>query len=275
MTRGMAMTTSKKATPKVKDVEAAMAAKAEGKSVATRGKTSAKVPAKRTPTVIEGVAVTEHIDPDAERALKDPAVAADYNAAKTLFRDLLDLEGQRLEKLKAIAETLTDLRAHFKQPGSKGRRIDWNGDSTEYKALAALLYRDLGLEGADHDSTKRSIRYQVENVKRERVPAKQWEHYGIQALTRGQRQALTAKFGKNLDEVETAAEETGKQAAQGTVTGAQLVALAKRIDAGISVYSMASLRTMTPNQRKTFREQLADTRAKTDALLKELDGLDG
>ncbi|MEV7467184.1 hypothetical protein AB0O20_11885 [Streptomyces kronopolitis] len=269
------MTTKKQATPKVKDVEAAMAAKAEGMSVATRGKTSAKVPAKRTPTVIEGVAVTEHVDPDAERALKDPAVAADFNAAKTLFRDLLDLEGQRLEKLKAIAETMMDLRAHFKQPGSKGRRIDWNGDSTEYKALAALLYRDLGLEGQDHDSTKRSIRYQVENVKRERVPAKQWEHYGIQALTRGQRQALTAKFGKNLGEVETAAEETGKQAAQGTVTGAQLVALAKRIDAGISVYSMASLRTLTPNQRKTFREQLADTRAKTDALLKELDGLDG
>lgn len=266
-------------TKTVKQVEADMAAKAAADKKAAKRSSGGRppgsnAPAKKTPDVLSGMVTTETIDPNAERALKNEKVAADYNEAKRLYQSLMEVEKSRLEVLQSIAEKLMDLRAHFKEPGSRGRRIDWNGESLAYRALASLLLRDLGLDGPDHNSTKRSIRYQIENVKRERVPQKDWEHFGISALTRGQRQALTAKFGKAHDGVEETAKETAERASTGQVTGAQLVTLAKRIDAGISVYSMASLRTLTPAQRTTFREQLEDTRQKTEAILQELDELD-
>jgi hypothetical protein len=263
----------------VEEVEAAMAAKKQadtkaGKRTGSGGRTPGGQVAKRTPEVLSGKVATEVIDPDAERALKDKEVATTYAEAKASGRAYLELEGKATEALREVAVKLMDLRAHFKEPGSRGRRTDWNGESVEYKALAALLYKDLGMAGPDYDSTRRSVRYQVENVKRDVIPKKDWAHYGVSALTRGQRQALTAKFGKVAPAVEETAKETAEQASTGTVTGAQLVTLAKRIDAGISVYSLASLRSLTPAQRKTFRDQLEDTRQKTAALLEELDGLD-
>ncbi|MFJ9408588.1 hypothetical protein [Streptomyces sp. NPDC101393] len=266
----------------VQEVEAAMAAKQDADTADTKPvkrSSGGRTPGgghvtKRTPSVLSGTVLTEAIDPDAERALKNEAVAADYNAAKARGKEYLKLEGRAADALRKVAEALMDLRAHFKEPGSRGRKIDWNGESVEYKALAQLLYSDLGLSGGDHDSTRRSVRYQIENVKRDRIPKKDWDHYGLSALTRGQRQALTAKFGKAHGDMEEAAKQTAEKASTGSVTGTQLVALAKRIDAGISVYSMASLRTLTPAQRKTFRDQLEDTRQKTAALLEELDGLD-
>lgn len=253
----------------VKQVEADMAAK----EASHRADTD-RPPATEGVGVLAGVVATESIDPDAERALAIEDVATDYQEAKERVRAYLDLDGRRTSALRAVAEKLMDLRSHFKQPGSRGKRTDWNGESNEYRALANLLYTDLGLSGDVGDSTKRNVRHQVENVKRLRIPKKDWEHYGVQALTRGQRQALTAKFGKAVDQVEAVAEETAAKATTGQTTGAQLVTLIKRIDAGISVYSLASLSTMTPSQRKTFREQLEDTRQKTDALLEELDALD-
>ncbi|MBA0054308.1 hypothetical protein E0L36_26690 [Streptomyces sp. AJS327] len=265
------MATAKKAT--------GAATKAATKRTTTK-KASSRTPAKKaampdgTPQVLSGKVVTEHIDPDAERALADPDVAADYQEAKVQLQELARIEGRRTEVLKAVAQKLVDLRAHFNQPGSRGRRTDWNGESVEYVALAELVYRDAGVEGPDADTTKRSIRHHVENVKREVVPAKDWEHFGIQALTRGQRQALTAKSAKALEEVGSSAEEMASAATAGKATGQQLVQLIKRIDAGLSVYSLASLRAMTPAQRKTFRRELEDAKGKTDQLLTELDSLD-
>lgn len=280
------MVTRKGKTKTVKDVEAEMARKeaamagdATGHTVSTgqvamTDDAADRSAAKRTPSVLSGTVVAESVDPNAERALKDKGVAADYRAAKSLFLELKELEGERVAKLRAIADKLMDLRAHFKEPGSRGKRIDWNGISQDYKAVATLLYRDVGIDGEEHASTQRSVRYQVENVKRERVPKKDWDHYGVQALTRGQRQALASKFGKNLDSLKTAADETGKSAATGQVTGAQLVTLAKQIDRGISVYSQAPLQALTPKQRQTFRDQLQHTRERTEAILRELDGLE-
>lgn len=231
--------------------------------------------AANAPKVLSGRVVTESVDPNAERALRDPAVAADYNAAKKTLQELVRLEGRRTKVLKSLARQLCSLRAHFKQPGTRGRRpTDWNGESVEYQALANLLYVDVGLAGPEHESTKRAIRHHVEDVKRELVPAKDWDRYGIQALSRGQRQALASKSAKALEDVAETAEATAAQASAGQATGAQLVSLAKRIDAGISVYSTTSLRTLTPAQRTTFREQLEDTREKADAILRELDSLD-
>lgn len=274
--------TKKAATPKKRTPAKRTPAKVATADTATKTEADvlAEVAAKEAdmsggaPTVLAGRVVTEHVDPDAERALKDPQVATDYNEAKSHLQELAALEKNRTEVLKAVAQKLMDLRAHFKQPGSKGRRTDWNGESVEYQALAKLAYQDAGVLGPEADTTKRSIRHHVEDVKRELVPAKDWEHFGIQALTRGQRQVLTAKSAKALEEVGASAEETGSAAATGKATGQQLVTLIKRIDAGLSVYSLASLRTLTPPQRQTFRQELEEAKTKTDQLLNELDGLD-
>lgn len=271
-------TTGKADTVNATDVLADIESRAADMEVATSPVTQ-KTPVAtfsdgRPPAVLSGMVVEESVDPNAERALRDPAVATDYNAAKVALREYGDLETRRTESLKRIARSLMDLRAHFKEPGSKGRRVDWNGKSREYEALATLLYRDAGLEGPTADSAKRAVRHHVEDVKREMVPKKQWEHYGVQALTRGQRAQLTSRFGKAHDALEEAATSAASRASSGQATGAQLVALAKRIDAGMSVYSMASLRALSTPQRRTFRDQLQETRERADALLRELEEME-
>jgi DNA-binding transcriptional ArsR family regulator len=242
----------------VAEPESRMTAKAEELA------TGKDVEVRRAPQVLEGRVVTEHVDPDAERALKNRQVAADYNTAKASLRTYADLDGKRTEALKAVAASLVTLRSHFKEPGTRGRRVDWNGNSVEYNALAALLYRDVGLEGEQAESTKRAI-----------VPVKDWDHYNIQALTRGERAGLEKRAAKALTGVADTSDATAGQAAKGNATGHQLVTLMSRIDQGMSVFSTASLRVMSPAQRKKFRDQAQEARDRADALLRELDGLDG
>jgi DNA-binding GntR family transcriptional regulator len=253
----------------VAEPESRMTAKAEELA------TGKDVEVRRAPQVLEGRVVTEHVDPDAERALKNRQVAADYNTAKASLRTYADLDGKRTEALKAVAASLVTLRSHFKEPGTRGRRVDWNGNSVEYNALAALLYRDVGLEGEQAESTKRAIRHHVEDRKRAVVPVKDWDHYNIQALTRGERAGLEKRAAKALTGVADTSDATAGQAAKGNATGHQLVTLMSRIDQGMSVFSTASLRVMSPAQRKKFRDQAQEARDRADALLRELDGLDG
>ncbi|MFJ8504396.1 GntR family transcriptional regulator [Streptomyces avermitilis] len=251
------------------ELAARMSAKAEVLE-AVNGK---DVGAREVPKVLEGKVVTAHVDPDAERALKDPEVAADFNAAKASLRTYADLDGKRTDALKAVAKSLVTLRSHFQEPGSR-KRVDWNGNSGPYQALVRLMYMDLGLEGERADSTKRAIRHHVEDRKREVVPAKDWDHYGIQALTRGERAGLEKRTAKALSSVVETSDATAGEASKGRATGHQLVTLAKRIDAGLAVFSTASLRVMSPAQRKTFVDQVREARDRADAILREAEGLE-
>ncbi|MGP3940497.1 hypothetical protein [Streptomyces sp. 6N106] len=229
---------------------------------------------RQTPKVLSGRVVGEEIDPNAARALRDPAVAADYAEIKTGIRQYVELDKNRTEALKFIARKLMDLRAHFKEPGSRGRMIDWNGGSDAYSALATLVYRDAGLTGPDAESTKRAVRYHVESLKRELVPRKQWDHYGIQELTQSQRQQLANAFQAEHKRVNETTQEVSRKALAGEVTGSQLVSLAKSIDRGVAAYSAETLKKLTPKQRGEVRERMQSLRQHADELLQELDSLD-
>ncbi|MFF1738581.1 GntR family transcriptional regulator [Streptomyces mirabilis] len=218
------------------------------------------------PKVLEGRLVTEHVDPEAEKALKREDVAQAYQRSKDVGRAWLAAEGRATEAKKEMARKLMDLRELFKHKGHP----DWNGDSRPYQALVSLLYQDLGVEPPH----RRAILHHVEDLKRERVPLTLWGKFGVQALTRGQRAGLERRATQALTSVTETAGAAADQAAKGKATGHQLVTLMSRIDQGMAVFSTASLRVMTPAQRKKFRDQAQEARDRADALLNELDGLE-
>jgi DNA-binding transcriptional regulator YhcF (GntR family) len=219
------------------------------------------------PQVLAGTrVVTEHVDPNAERALKRADVAQAYQESKVLGREWLDAEGKATEAKRRMSAKLMELRQLFTYKGDP----DYNGQSPEYQALAALLYQDIG---ADRNA-QRAILHHVEDRKREAIPRAKWAKFGVDELTRGQRAGLEKKTAKALTEVSETAQATAGQASKGKATGNQLVTLAKRIDAGMAVFSTASLRVMTPTQRKTFADQVKEARDRADALLRELEALD-
>ncbi|KWT60590.1 hypothetical protein ADL21_18210 [Streptomyces albus subsp. albus] len=218
------------------------------------------------PRVLEGRVVTEHVDPDAKRALEREEVAAAFQEGMELGRAWVTAEGHATEAKKALAAKLMDLRELFEHKNYP----DWNGDSREYQAVASLLYQDLGVEPPQ----RRAVLHHVENLKRERIPEVLWDMFGVSALTRGQRAQLEKNAGKASDEVGTTSKALAGQAAKGKATGHQLVTLAKRIDHGMAVFSTASLRVMTPKQRTAFRDDVKAARDRADALLRELEGLE-
>ncbi|MFG2206658.1 winged helix-turn-helix domain-containing protein [Streptomyces sp. NPDC048638] len=225
------------------------------------------VPASReAPEVLSGRVITEHIDPDAERALKRPEVAQAYQEGRELGRAWVAAEGRATEAKRALSVKLMDMREMFQHKG----HLDWNGQSREYQALAALLYQDLGVDMP----AQRAVLHHLEDRKRERVPKALWPEFGVEELTRGQRAGLGRKAAKALTEVSQTADAAAGQAAKGKTTGHQLVTLAKRIDQGMAVFSTASLRVLTPKQRQTFRDEVKAARDHADALLRELEGLD-
>ncbi|WP_326648323.1 GntR family transcriptional regulator [Streptomyces sp. NBC_01750] len=236
-------------------------------------RTAAKAQAKaaelvvHTPQVLKGTrVVTEHVDPNAERALKRAGVAQAYQETKTLGRQWLDAEGRATEAKRAMSAKLMELRQMFTYRGDP----DYNGQSSEYQALAALLYQDLGAD----KSAQRAILHHVEDRKREIIPPAKWDKFGVEPLTRGERAGLEKKAAKALTEVSDMAKATAVEARKGKATGAQLVTLATQIEHGVAVFSTASLRVMSPAQRKTFREQMQATRDQAEAALQELDSLD-
>ncbi|WP_328386321.1 Lsr2 family protein [Streptomyces sp. NBC_00400] len=207
--------------------------------------------------------------PTALVALEDPKVSEIYNAAKPLVAEYHQVEGRATELLREISRKLMDLRSLFKDDNG---RTDWNGNSAQYKALADGLMREAGIPADSEGSTRRAIGHHIEDRKRERIPAKEHDYYGVQALTRGQRQGLAQKQAKALVEVDKVVKDTKK--AKGSADGAQMVVLARKIDAGISAYHETQLAALSPAQRKTFRQTLEETRAKTDALLAKLQELE-
>ncbi|MFD5392772.1 hypothetical protein ACFWJW_00720 [Streptomyces sp. NPDC127097] len=207
--------------------------------------------------------------PTALKALEDPKVSEIYNAAKPLVAEYNSVEGRATELLREISHKLMDLRSLFKDDNG---RIDWNGGSAAYRAVADALLREAGIPADSEGSTRRAIGHHIEDRKRERIPAKEHDYYGVQALTRGQRQGLAQKQAKALVEVDKGAKDVKK--AKGTADGAQMVVLARKIDAGISAYHEAQLVALSPAQRKTFRQTLEETRAKADALLAKLQELE-
>ncbi|MFE5616279.1 GntR family transcriptional regulator [Streptomyces sp. NPDC056524] len=225
-----------------------------------------EVATREAPKVLEGRVVTEHVDPNAERALKRKDVAQAYQEAKVLGREWLAAEGRATDAKRAVAAKLMDLREMFKHKGDP----DFNGQSPEYQALAALLYQDIG---ADR-TAQRAILHHVEDRKRAVIPPAQWAKFGVDPLTRGERQGLEKKAAKALTTVDETAKATAGEARKGKSTGHQLVTLAKRIDQGLAVFSTASLRVMSPAQRRTFADELKAARDQADAVLMELEGLD-
>lgn len=242
------------------ELEIRMAAKVEAKT-----ETGQEVEA-HTPQVLAGRVVTEHVDPNAERALKREGVAEAYAEAKDLGRAWLEAEGRATEAKKAVAAKLMHLRQMFTYKGDP----DYNGQSAEYQALAALLYQDIGAD----KTAQRAILHHVEDRKRVVIPPAQWDKFGVEALTRGERAGLEKRAAKALTTVAETAKATAGEARKGKVAGHHLVTLAKSIDDGLSVFSTTSLRVMTPAQRRTFADQVKDARDRADALLKELEGLD-
>ncbi|MGG7572577.1 Lsr2 family DNA-binding protein [Streptomyces sirii] len=207
--------------------------------------------------------------PTALTALENPKVSEIYNAAKPLVAEYHKVEGRATELLREISHKLMDLRSLFKDDNG---RTDWNGGSAPYRAVADALLREAGIPADSEGSTRRAIGHHIEDRKRERVPAKDHDYYGVQALTRGQRQGLAQKQAKALVEVDEGVKDAKK--AKGSADGAQMVVLARKIDAGISAYHEAQLSALSPAQRKTFRQALEETRAKTDALLAKLQELE-
>ncbi|MER6031599.1 GntR family transcriptional regulator [Streptomyces sp. NPDC001851] len=244
------------------DLVARMAAKAEAKTRAANG----KVAVRESPQVLEGRVVTEHVDPNAERALKREDVAEAYQEAKVLGREWLAAEGRATEAKKAVAVKLMDLRAMFTYKGDP----DYNGQSPEYQAVAKLLYQDIGADA----SAQRAILHHVEDRKRAVIPPAQWAKFGVDPLTRGERAGLEKKTAKALTTVADTAKAAASQARKGKATGHQLVTLMSRIDQGMAVFSTASLRVMSPAERRKFREQAEETKARAEALLQELEGLE-
>ncbi|WP_371588629.1 hypothetical protein [Streptomyces virginiae] len=246
-------------TESAKGLTAGMAAKAEalkGSEVATR----------ETPKVLEGLVVTEHIDPNAERALKREDVARVYQETKILGRTWLDTDTRATKAKRDMSAKLMELRQMFTYKGDP----DYNGKSSEYQALAALLYQDLGAD----KTAQRAILHHVEDRKREMIPPSKWDKFGVDPLSRGQRASLEKKTAKALTGVSDTAKAMAGEAHKGKATGAQLVTLARQIEHGVAVFSVASLRVMTPAQRKAFRDQMKATRDQADAALRELDSLD-
>ncbi|WP_037838577.1 Lsr2 family protein [Streptomyces sp. NRRL S-1813] len=218
--------------------------------------------------VVEG-AIVGAPSPAALAALEDPKVSEIYNAAKPLVAEYHQVEGRATELLREISRKLIDLRSLFKDDNG---RTDWNGNSATYKALADALLREAGIPADSEGSTRRAIGHHIEDRKRECIPAKEHDYYGVQALTRGQRQGLAQRQAKALVEVDKVVKDTKK--AKGPADGAQMVVLARKIDAGISAYHETQLAALSPTQRKTFRQTLEETRAKADALLAKLQELE-
>lgn len=219
------------------------------------------------PQVLQGTrVVTEHVDPNAERALKREGVAEAYREVKALGRAWLEAEGRATEVKKAVAAKLMELRQIFTYKGDP----DYNGQSSEYQALAKLLYQDIGADA----SAQRAILHHVEDCKRVVIPPAQWAKFGVNALTRGERAGLERKTAKALAAVSETTETTAVEARNGKATGRQLVTLMSSIDQGMAVFSTASLRVMTPAERRRFADQARETRERAEALLRELEGLE-
>ncbi|WP_037790550.1 Lsr2 family DNA-binding protein [Streptomyces natalensis] len=250
------------ATPSTDEITARMAEKTVEKEKAAD---KAAALARR---VVEGNIVGGP-SPTALTALKDPKVSEIYNATKPLVTEYGQVEGRATELLRAISHKLMDLRSLFKDDAG---RTDWNGGSAQYRAVADALLREAGIPADSEGSTRRAIGHHIEDRKRERIPAKEHAYYGVQALTRGQRQGLAQKQAKALVEVDKGVKDAKK--AKGSADGAQMVVLARKIDAGISAYHEAQLSALSPAQRKTFRQTLEETRAKADALLAKLQELE-
>ncbi|WP_338932649.1 GntR family transcriptional regulator [Streptomyces netropsis] len=245
-------------TESAEELVAKMTARAEEKS--------AELAPRETPPVLEGRVITAHVDPDAERALKNPDVAQAYQEGKVLGQAWMEAEGRATEAKRALSHKLMDLRELFMFKGHP----DYSGQSREYQALVSLLYQDLGVG----KSGQRAILHHLEDRKRERVPKALWSKFGVEELSRGQRAGLEKKAAQALTSVAETAAATAGQAAKGKSTGHQLVTLAKRIDAGMAVFSTASLRVMTPAQRRTFVDQVREARDRADALIREAESLD-
>jgi hypothetical protein len=252
------------AAPLVQDSAEELAARMEAKAQEKAGAGAEVVV--HTPEVLAGRVVTEHVDPNAERALKREGVAEAYQEARVLGRAWLDAEGRATEAKKAVAAKLMDLRGMFKYKGDP----DWNGQSAEYQALAALYYQDIG---ADRGA-QRAILHHVEDRKREVIPPAKWGKFGVDPLPRGQRAGLERKAAAALTSVDETAKATAGQASKGRATGHQLVTLMSRIDQGMAVFSTASLRVMSKTERRKFADQAREARDRADALLKELEGLE-
>lgn len=243
------------------ELEAPLAAKAEAKAQGAGQELEV-----HAPQVLAGRIVTEHVDPNAERALKREAVAQAYAEAKDLGRAWLEAEGRATEAKKSVAAKLMDLRGMFTYKGDP----DWNGQSPEYQALAKLLYQDIGADA----SAQRAILHHVEDRKQAVIPPAQWDKFGVVALTRGERAGLEKRAAKALTTVADTAEATAGEARKGRATGHQLVTLMSCIDAGMAVFSTTSLRVMSKSERRKFADQAREARDRADALLKELDDLE-
>ncbi|MGW7523007.1 GntR family transcriptional regulator [Streptomyces sp. NPDC054783] len=244
------------------ELTARMAANAAEKAQAAGG----AVVVREAPQVLEGRVFTEHVDPDAERALKREDVAEVYQEAKVLGREWLAAEGRVTEAKKAVASKLMDLRGMFTYKGDP----DYNGQSREYQAVAKLLYQDIGADA----SAQRAILHHVEDRKRAVIPPAQWSKFGVDPLTRGERAGLDKRSAKALTSVDETAKAAASQARKGKATGHQLVTLMSRIDQGMAVFSTASLRVMSPAERRKFKEQAEETKARAESLLRELEGLE-
>ncbi|WP_253916806.1 hypothetical protein [Streptomyces sp. MNP-20] len=227
---------------------------------------STEVATQAPPQVLAGRVVTEHVDPNALRALKREDVATAYAEAKVLGREWLETEGRATEARKVMAAKLVQLRELFTYKGE----VDYGGQSSEYQALAKLLYQDIGADA----SAQRAILHHVEDRKRAVIPPAQWARYGVEPLTRGERAGLEKRAAAALTTVAETAKATAGQARKGKATGHQLVTLMTRIDAGMAVFSTASLRVMSKAERRKFAEQAREARDRADALLRELGDLE-
>ncbi|MGK5728193.1 GntR family transcriptional regulator [Streptomyces sp. URMC 124] len=224
---------------------------AEAEEVAVRG-----VPS------IPGVRViTQELDPEAERALKREDVAKAFQESKELAQAWIAAEGQATEAKRALSHKLMDLREMFIFRGHP----DWNGQSKTYQMLVALLYTDLGVD----KNGQRAVLHHLEDRKRERVPKALWSRFGVEELTRGQRNSLEKKTAQALTSVAETTKATASQVAKGKATGSQLVTLAKHIDRGIAVFSPAALGVMTPKQLDAFVNEMTAAREQADKLIQE------
>ncbi|MFD9813975.1 histone-like nucleoid-structuring protein Lsr2 [Streptomyces sp. NPDC059080] len=213
--------------------------------------------------------IVDGVDQEAVRkGLENPDAAAIYNETKPLVTEYTQVDGRATELLRQISHKLMDLRGLFKD--AQGR-VDWNGESPQYVALAASLLREAGVPSDSAAGTRRAIGHHIEDRKRERVPQAEWADYGVQALTRGQRAGLEKKQAKALVEADKAVKDITKK---GGADNSSMLVLARKIDAGISAYNVDQLAALNPKQRNMFRESLEETRQKTEALLAKLQELE-
>lgn len=132
--------------------------------------------------------------------VSDPSLSAPRaDLVRLLKRYAKATEEQKTALLRAIAESLVELRALFERPDGSP---DWKGRTYAYRAFIRDVYDEAGIARGDQPTVQAAVRYHVGAVLRERLDEETLAEYELIAKSprersqdrRGAKSAILSAF---------------------------------------------------------------------------------